>query len=131
MQSEFFVARNHAVDAIAALRTVGIQLAPHLMVSEIRTVRSDDLWLSPQYQRDCVAFHFTWHHDMDAAHSAARLVASVLAAFSPLPHWGKVFDPSQFDFPSLYPQLGQAQLAFTSADPAGMFRNSWMDATFT
>jgi len=130
VQSEFFVARSHAVDAMAALRTIGEQLAPHLMISEIRTVRSDGLWLSPQYERDCVGFHFTWHHDMDAALHAGRLVADTLTPFSPLPHWGKVFDPSQFTFPALYPKLTEAHRVFTAADPSGTFRNRWMDATF-
>ncbi|MDG1086358.1 MAG: D-arabinono-1,4-lactone oxidase [Acidimicrobiales bacterium] len=130
VQSEFFVARSHATDAIAALRTIGDQLAPHLMISEIRTVRADDLWLSPQYERDCVGFHFTWHHDVDAAHHAGRLVVDTLAPFHPLPHWGKVFDPSQFTFPALYPKLTEAHRVFTAADPSGTFRNRWMDATF-
>jgi xylitol oxidase len=100
------------------------------MISEIRTVRSDGLWLSPQYERDCVGFHFTWHHDMDAALHAGRLVADTLTPFSPLPHWGKVFDPSQFTFPALYPKLTEAHRVFTAADPSGTFRNRWMDATF-
>lgn len=130
VQSEFFVARAHAADAIAAVRSVGTRLAPHLMAGEIRTVRADDLWLSPQYQRDCVAFHFTWHHDMDAAHQAARTVADALQPFDPLPHWGKVFDPTQFDFAALYPRLAEAQRVFVTADPSGVFRNTWMDTTF-
>ena len=36
------------------------EMAPHLLVSEIRTVAADTLWMSPQYERDTVAFHFTW-----------------------------------------------------------------------
>jgi len=46
------------------------------------------------------------------------------------PHWGKVFDPAQFDFPALYPRLGDAQHAFAACDPTGVFRNVWFDMTF-
>ncbi|MCL4116554.1 UNVERIFIED_CONTAM: hypothetical protein GTU68_000750, partial [Idotea baltica] len=130
VQSEFFVDRRHAADAIAALQTIGPLMRPHLMAGEIRTVQADDLWLSPQYERHCVGFHFTWEHDMESARTMARLVASSLAPFDPLPHWGKVFDPAQFDFASLYPRLGDAQQAFFETDPNGVFRNSWFETTF-
>lgn len=130
VQSEFFIHRTNATRAIAALQAIGPHLAPHLMVSEVRTVAADNLWLSPQYERDCVAFHFTWYHDMASALAMAQLVAKTLALFTPLPHWGKVFDPAQFDFAALYPRLGDAQHAFATKDPTGMFRNAWFDTTF-
>jgi xylitol oxidase len=81
VQSEFFVKRSNATDALRQLRTIGAELAPILMVSEIRTVQADKLWLSPLYERDCVGFHFTWHHDVAAAADAARRVVDVLAPF--------------------------------------------------
>src|ERR1700722_11669879 len=60
LQSEVFLPRTVAKQAIVALREIGGLVAPALLVSEIRTVRADDLWLSPAYGRDSVAFHFTW-----------------------------------------------------------------------
>ena len=101
VQSEFFVHRTNATRAIASLQATGPSVAAHLMASEIRTMHADDLWLSPQYDRDCVAFHFTWYHDTSSALAMARLVTKALAPFAPLPYWGNVFDPAQFDFPVL------------------------------
>ena len=60
LQSEYFVPREHAAAAIDAMRVIGDRLAPVLMVSELRTVAADDLWLSPTYGRDSLALHFTW-----------------------------------------------------------------------
>ena len=43
-----------------AERDLADVVAPLLLVSEIRTVAADTLWMSPQYGRDTVAIHFTW-----------------------------------------------------------------------
>ena len=50
LQTEYFVARRHAVDALRALRAMGERISPHLHAAEIRTVAADDLWLSPAYR---------------------------------------------------------------------------------
>lgn len=47
LQSEYFVDRRHAVDALRRLRSLGGRISPHLHAAEIRTAASDDLWLSP------------------------------------------------------------------------------------
>ena len=60
LQSEYAVAREHAVDALRALRSIGPTLTPLLLTSEIRAVARDSLWLSPFYERDSVCVHFTW-----------------------------------------------------------------------
>src|SRR5262249_55699253 len=45
LQSEYMVAREHAADAIAAVRRLGSLVTPLLQISEIRTVAADTLWL--------------------------------------------------------------------------------------
>ena len=57
---EILLPRNVAEQAIAALREISSLFVPALLVSEMRTVRADDLWLSPAYHRDSVVIHFTW-----------------------------------------------------------------------
>ena len=41
-------------------------IAPVLLVSELRTVAADELWLSPNHQRDSFVLHFTWVDDTAA-----------------------------------------------------------------
>jgi len=131
VQSEFFVERALMGQAIERLRSIGDALEPVIMVSEIRTIGADNIWLSPQYQRDCAAFHFTWHHDVVAAHAAADLVTDTLAPLRPIPHWGKVFDPRRFDFDQLYPNLRSALACFQEWDPTSTFTNAWMRNTIS
>ncbi|HUO39167.1 MAG TPA: hypothetical protein VMU34_15625, partial [Mycobacterium sp.] len=59
LQSEYFVAAEHAVAALEALHTIRPRFTPVLQTSEIRTVASDECWVSPSFHRDNVAIHFT------------------------------------------------------------------------
>jgi xylitol oxidase len=54
LQSEFFVPRSEAVGALRAMRGLHAEIAPLLHVSEVRSVASDDWWLSPAYGRDSI-----------------------------------------------------------------------------
>jgi xylitol oxidase len=47
LQSEYFVPRRHAVEAIFAVEGLREHVSPHLMISELRTIDADDLWMSP------------------------------------------------------------------------------------
>jgi xylitol oxidase len=63
LQSEWLVDRDDAADALAAVSSVGEHLDRALIVSELRTVAADDLWLSPALGRDVFAIHCTWVDD--------------------------------------------------------------------
>src|SRR5208282_815164 len=54
LQSEYFVPRPNAVEAILAVERLHDRISPLLMISEIRTIAADDLWMSPCYKRACV-----------------------------------------------------------------------------
>src|SRR5689334_22142659 len=64
LQSEYLLPAEHAVDAVHALQRAGDRIAPLLRIGEIRTIAGDELWLSPAYRQDSVAFHFTWLPDI-------------------------------------------------------------------
>ncbi len=122
VQTEYFVARSDGPAAVEALQAVGQDLDQHLMVSEIRTVAADELWMSPFHGRDSVAFHFTWGPGQAGAERAAGLVAAALATFEARPHWGKVFNPD----PSIvgrYPMAGR--FVAEMIDP--VFANPWLE----
>ena len=124
IQSEYFVARANAVDAIRALLAIGDAIRDVLLVSEIRAVAADALWLSPQYGQDTIAFHFTWRRDQAAAERALERVEAALAPFSARPHWGKLWlrSPGR-----LYPRLAEFEALRSRLDPRGTFRNAWLD----
>jgi xylitol oxidase len=128
LQSEYYLPRAAAPAAIAALRGLGERLAPALHIAEVRTVRADDLWLSPAHGRDSVTFHFTWVKDLARVQP---LIADVEDALMPLgarPHWGKLTALTPREIAALYEQIGAfAQLA-RKYDPSGTFRNDFTDA---
>lgn len=125
IQSEFFVAREDAGRAIEELLAVGEGIAPHLLVSEIRAIAGDSQWLSPAYDRDSVAFHFTWKPDPAAVHRAVGVVEEALATLAPRPHWGKVFTyPGRLDF--AYDRLDDFDELRRMLDPHGKFRNEFV-----
>jgi xylitol oxidase len=122
LQSEFILPRAHAVAAIEALRPLAAAIGPVLLVSEIRTIASDRLWISPQHGRDSVGLHFTWANEPEPVTRAVARVEDALAPLEPRPHWGKLFLTAPryeraTDFAALAARL----------DPRGAFRNAWLE----
>jgi len=123
IQSEFIVPRDRAAAAIEALRSVADVLRPLTQVSELRTVAADRLWLSPQYERDSFAIHFTWVPDHARVEHAVGVIEQALAPLQPRPHWGKLFTRR----PAGYPRLGEFIRLAERLDPRGAFRNEWLE----
>nr|WP_229248430.1 D-arabinono-1,4-lactone oxidase [Dyadobacter sandarakinus] len=127
LQSEYFVPRKHAVDAIMAVARLGRQVSPHLLTSEIRTIAADDLWLSPCYKQDSVAIHFTWKQEWDAVSKLLPVIEKELAPFGVRPHWGKLFSVSGTALAAQYEQLEAFRQIAREYDPKGKFRNAFLD----
>ena len=125
--SEYLVDRRHAVDAVRALYEVGERIAPALQISEIRTVKADDLWMSTAYDRECVCLHFTWtDNDADVA-AAMPVVEQALKSFAPRPHWGKMHTIAPADVVAQYPRINDFRALCKRHDPDGKFRNDYLD----
>ncbi len=125
IQSEYLMPLESAPAAIEAVRSVADRFRHLLLVSEIRTIAADDLWMSTAYGRDSVAFHFTWLRDQAGVESALPAIEEALAPFDPRPHWGKVAmmtprPPRLDDFRSLAERW----------DPHGRFRNAYLARLF-
>lgn len=130
LQSEYFVARADVVAAFDALDAVRDRISPALQIGEIRTVAADALWLSPAYERDCVAYHFTWHPDAAAVAEAVRTVEEALSPFAARPHWGKVFTTTPEVIRESYPRWDDFRRLLGEFDPAGTFRNEFIARHF-
>lgn len=125
IQSEYLLPREHALAAIDALRNIGPLISPILQVSEIRTVASDSLWVSGSYERETVAFHFTWLREQPRVEDALIPVEEALAPFQARPHWGKVFLSSAAEIDALYPKINQFRALARRYDPDGVFQNEF------
>jgi alditol oxidase len=127
LQSEYFVPRQHAVEAILAMERMRDQITPHLLISEIRTIAADELWMSMAYQRDSVAIHFTWKQDWPAVSRVLPVIERELEPFQPRPHWGKLFTMAPEMLKSRYERLPEFVEMAKKQDPAGKFRNEFLE----
>jgi xylitol oxidase len=127
LQTEYFVPRHHAVAAMRAMLTLRKQLAPVLLISEVRTIAADTLWMSPCYEQACIGIHFSWQKDWPAVQAVLPLVEEQLAPFQPRPHWGKLFTMRPAHFHPHFARLADFRALLQHYDPQGKFRNAFLD----
>jgi alditol oxidase len=125
LQSEYLLPVDDAVAAVHALQQISASLAPVLQICEFRVIAADELWLSPCYRRDTVAFHFTWLPDPASVLPVVRLMEQRLAPFGARPHWGKVFTATPETLHASYQRLPDFLDLARHYDPAGKFRNPY------
>ena len=126
LQTEYFVDRQHAVDALRTLRSLGDRISPHLHATEIRTAASDDLWLSPAYERDSLCIGFTWRKHPTEVMALLADIEAALATYEPRPHWGKLFVFDDDDLVRRFPRLPDFLDLTAAYDPTGKFSNAFI-----
>jgi len=127
LQSEYFVPRQQVFAALRAIDPLRESIAPLLLISEIRTIAADNLWMSPCYKRDAVAIHFTWKQDWERVRSLLPRIEEALAPFQARPHWAKLFTMSPNRLQSLYQKLPDFRRLLQHYDPQGKFRNAYLE----
>jgi alditol oxidase len=127
LQSEYFVPRDHAVEAILAVERLHEQVSPSLLITEIRAIAADNLWMSPCYHQDCVTIHFTWKPDWPAVSKLLPIIEKELAPFDARPHWGKLFTMSPAELKRIYKKMPAFIDLAKRYDPQGKFRNEYLN----
>lgn len=124
VQSEYLLAREVAAEAIAAATPILAQARDLVLVSEIRSVAADDLWLSGEYGRASIGLHTTWRRDVPGVMAVLARLEEVLAPFQARPHWGKLF--VREDLAGLYPRWDDARDLIARFDPRGVFAGPFL-----
>ncbi len=127
LQAEYFVPRRHAIEAILAIERLRDQVSPHLLISEIRTIAADDLWMSPCYKQPSVTIHFTLKPDWPAVSQLLPVIERELAPFQVRPHWGKLFTIPPQQLKAKYEKLPDFLELAKKYDPHGKFRNDFLN----
>lgn len=127
LQSEYFVPREKSYEAIRAVEKLHEKISPHLLITEVRCIAADDLWMSPCHHRAGTTIHFTWAPDWPAVSKLLPLIEEQLAPFHARPHWGKLYTIPHRQIAALYEKLPAFQKLLTSFDPKGKFRNDYLD----
>jgi len=123
IQTEYFVDIADAAAALAAVRGLADRIDPLLLITELRTVAADELWLSTAFRRPSLAVHFTWRRHPAEVAALLPAIEEALAPFAPRPHWGKWFAMTEVG--GLYPRFADAAALVHELDPAGRFRNDY------
>ena len=111
----------------AELRLLEPIVSPLLIISEIRTVAADTLWLSPFYECDSIAFHFTWKPLEAEVLAVLPRIEAALSPFDARPHWGKLFLASAQELEAVYPKLPAFRQLRETLDPHGTFGNDFLE----
>ncbi len=127
LQTEYFVPRQHTVAALRAVARLQKELEPVLLISEVRTIAADTLWMSPAYGQASIGIHFSWKKNWPAVRKLLPVLEEQLAPFQPRPHWGKLFTMAPAQVQAGYPKLADFQKLLQTYDPQGKFRNPFLD----
>jgi xylitol oxidase len=127
LQSEYFVPRPNASAALAAVARLRDSVGPLLLISELRTIAADSLWMSPCYRQACASIHFTWKPDWVGVRSVLPMIEAELAPLGARPHWGKLFTLAPAHLRSIYEKLPDFRQLLLQFDPRGKFRNAFLE----
>lgn len=127
LQAEYFIPREAAPEVMRVLYGMADRLAPILMISEIRTIARDELWMSTAYGRDSVACHFTCEQDWDALQQVLPIIEEAIEPYGGRPHWGKMFTLSPRRLHSRYERLADFRELVRRYDPNGKFSNAFLE----
>ena len=130
LQSEFFIDRANAFQAMKAISPYAEQMQDFLFISEIRCIAKDDFWMSTAQGRESVALHFTWKPKPKEVYAFLPELESVLAPFNARPHWGKIYAMEKERIFELYPKAADFVALKKEVDPKGIFSNQYTKRAF-
>ena len=126
LQSEYFVPRAAALEALGALRSIGEDIDRALHVTELRTVAADRLWLSPAGDEDVLSIGFTWRDEPDLVLPLLPRIEERLLPLGARPHWAKLFAVRGERLRALYPHWGDFLAMRDAVDPERVFTNAFL-----
>lgn len=125
-EMEFAVPAAHGPDCLREIRQLMREKHPDVAWPvEYRTLRADDIPLSPAYGRETVTISI----HQDATLPYRPFFADAEAIFRNhrgRPHWGKVHWHSGRELRDLYPRWDEFHAVRTRLDPAGRFLNAYL-----
>ena len=96
---------------------------------EFRTVKSDDIWLSPFYNRDSVTIAVHQYYKVDTA-KLFNACEAIFRRYEGRPHWGKRHTRTAHEFAAIYPEFERYRGLRKKLDPDGKFLNAHLRTIF-
>lgn len=96
---------------------------------ECRFVHSDNIWLSPAYQRKSAYIAVHMYRGMPYR-DYFYYIEKIFRRYEGRPHWGKMHTRSAAELAELYPHWHDFRRVRAALDPQGMFLNDYLQALF-
>jgi FAD-linked oxidoreductase len=96
---------------------------------EVRFVHSDDIWLSPAYQRESAYIAVHMYRGMPYERYF-HAMEEIFTRHGGRPHWGKLHTRDAAYLAAAYPRWGDFQRVRASLDPNGTFLNDYLRELF-
>ena len=93
---------------------------------ECRTVKADDIWFSPSYQRDSAYIAFHMYKGMPYE-EYFREMEVIMQKYEGRPHWGKMHSMGKKELYTCYPKLPDFLAIRHELDPQGIFLNDYIE----
>ena len=120
---EYFVALERGPEALAAMRELMLAKLPDSVYPlEVRTVGSDDAYLSPNYRTATTVISVSGKPGTDYW-DYLRAVDGLLSQFDARVHWGKLHFLTPERLHALYPEADEFIAVRRELDPDGVFLN--------
>ena len=98
---------------------------------EVRNVKSDEFWLSPNYQRDsCHITQLLYYPRVITYEQYFFDYSDLIGKFQPRPHWGKYFKLNLTQLTTLYPRFKDFLALKNRLDPSGTLTNMYFENLF-
>jgi FAD-linked oxidoreductase len=129
-EMEYNIPADHVSAAIAEIQDCinRHRFAVHFPL-ECRFVHSDDIWLSPAYQRDSAYLAVHMYRGMEYK-PYFRHVEEIFRRYQGRPHWGKMHTQDARGLAALYPHWNDFRRVRAALDPQGMFLNDYLRELF-
>ncbi len=96
---------------------------------ECRFVQSDDIWLSPAYERESAYIAVHMYRGMPYQ-SYFQHIEEIFKRYQGRPHWGKMHTRTAAELGTLYPRWHDFRRVRAALDPQGMFLNDYLRKLF-
>jgi len=96
---------------------------------ECRFVQSDDIWLSPAYERESAYIAVHMYRGMPYK-SYFQHIEEIFKRYQGRPHWGKMHTRTAAELGTLYPRWHDFRRVRAALDPQGMFLNDYLRKLF-
>ena len=130
LQSEYLIPREHAVDALRTMRSLSGASSPPCSWSG-KSARSQptSCGSAPTTAATESACTSPGARTSPPSPRSCLVLEAELAPFGARPHWGKLFHGGAAGLAPLYPRFADFTALAGRLDPAGKFRNAFLDRT--